>query len=129
MSPFMKIPLCGSRHKDDLRLKPKAQIFVEPDAEVGLALRLVEVAVDAHFRPIFGAGSDQSRGASAELPVSRVAEPLRCEDGLDLRHVVGGRLTAVRSRCSRAGRQIAEPGAAVVPPLRPYRREPVIVRR
>src|SRR4051812_19730541 len=83
MSPFMTAPLRpASGHEDQGRLEPEAQILVQPDAQVGLALPVVEVPEDAHLGPVLRTFADLGRRAPAEPAVARVAETQRGEDGL-----------------------------------------------
>ena len=86
-------------------VEAEAQVFVEPHAEIGFPLRLSEIVERAHLGLIVRALEDLGRHAAAQLAVSRIAIPNRCELRADARRfsAVGGttRESAWRPRPDR----------------------------
>src|SRR5215471_19358413 len=76
MSPAIFVSL---RHVKDPGLEAKAQIFEQGDAQVGIALRLLEEVEGAHFRTVVGAGANLGGAGGAELGISRIAINYRSE--------------------------------------------------
>src|SRR6188472_1206499 len=103
---------------DDSRLETEAQVLLEPDMEVGLALRREHVVERPHLGLVVGSGPDLPRAAEAQLAVGGVAVALGGELRLHADGVVLVRgLAAVPSRGARAGWHVREADAAILAAL------------
>src|SRR5439155_7765591 len=71
-----------SGHVDEPGIEPEREVLVEPDPEVALALRLLQLAVDAHLGAVVRAGGELDWAAEAELAVRRLPVLDRREGGL-----------------------------------------------
>src|SRR4051794_3352943 len=59
--------------------QPDAQIFVEPDSQIGFALRLVQKMEGAGLALVVGAGQKPGAGAHRQLAIGREAVAQRGE--------------------------------------------------
>src|SRR5438270_11778434 len=73
----------GSGCEKDPGLQAEAQVLLQPGAEVGLALRLIQVVEGAHLRLVVAAAADLRGAVRAQLAVLRPAVPRRRQHGAD----------------------------------------------
>ena len=78
----MAHPSPGSRDVDQGGFETEAQILVQPHAQVGFALRLLELLKNTHFSAVVGPLADHARRAPAELAVAGIAKAQRGKDRL-----------------------------------------------
>src|SRR5215470_4754009 len=96
----------GSCHIDQGCLETEAQIFIEANAQIRVALRLREALERTHFRSVVGAAADLDGGALAQLAIARVTEAHRCEDRLQHSRVAASRgLATIRTRHAGSRRE------------------------
>src|SRR6266545_200430 len=121
-SAAMPLPLPGhSCRVEEPGLKAVAKVFVEPHAQVGLTLGLVELVRHTYLALVARAGPHRVMGRAPELHVAVVAIPHRRVERA-VRGVVADALEL--ARCARARRHEREADTADLAALGPHRRDP-----
>ena len=62
-------------------VEAERQVLVEPDAQVGLALRVAQLAVRAHLGAVLGPGGDLGRAGEPKLRVAGLAVRVEVKAG------------------------------------------------
>src|SRR5262245_31467574 len=117
-SPFT---VASSGHVDQSGLEPERQVLVEPDAQVALALRLLQVGERALLGAVVGARGELRRAAGPQLRIAGRAVAARGERGRERALDRGADHVELRLRRRRdapdRGRD-GEVGLAAEPPRR-----------
>ena len=84
---------------EDSRLETEAQILIQPDSQVRIALRGEHIVERSHFRFIISTGADLNGATVAQLAIRRRPIALRRELRLHAQRIVGvHRLTPIPAR-------------------------------
>src|SRR4051812_38232065 len=104
---------------EDSRVEAEAEILVQTDAQVGVALGREQVVIGAHLGFVVRAGADLTRASVTQLAIHRRPITFGGELRLHAKRIVGIRgLTAIATRSAGAERNEGEAHAAVLTAVR-----------